>query len=892
MDKRPLFLGKGRGRGRGNEPNNAKASMSSGRVTGGNKASLPSGAKGDHGPVIDGGKSPKVAEVSKERMEKAEKIKESAKRYMEKAEDGFEDSSEDEDVNDSDILSNTLKNYRNTSQDNEVDLKKAAQYLLDSCKPGANVCLICIASVKHVDAVWNCSQCYSILHLQCIQKWARDGAAYTQLSSQENLSPADLPWYCPKCRCEFKQSDCPTRYFCYCEKLENPSFDPWLTPHSCGQSCSRPLKPECGHDCLLLCHPGPCPPCPKTVRVSCHCGSAAPVVRRCSAKEWSCGNPCGKLLLCGHHYCETPCHAGKCLPCPKESLQSCLCGKFQSKRPCASPEWQCEKICNKVLLCGHHRCEQVCHSDVCGDCPRAGKRKCPCGQTTVSLPCTEDIPTCGSTCDKELACGRHNCTQQCHNGSCGTCRQMVTKKCRCGKRERSVLCSQEFLCESKCLRMRQCERHQCKRKCCDGRCPPCEQTCNRTLNCRNHKCPSQCHRGHCYPCPLTVDVKCFCGSTVVTLPCGREKVTKPPKCAELCRHPPDCHHLQREPHRCHFGACPPCRQRCDLVYACGHTCASSCHDNKPDPSEIPKSAMNGWCVTSNPKLKPAKLVALPCPPCIVPVNMSCFGKHEIYSFPCHEAKSFSCARPCGRQLSCGNHTCQFECHVVSDAKDNQEAGTECQVCENPCSKPRPDGCTHKCSLPCHKGDCPSCKRMVKLQCHCKLMVVYANCSELRSANEQRRNELMSCKNQCPKKLTVCGHRCSSICHAGPCPSPDKCAKKTSVRCPCQRRKRDFPCHMVQAGEVKLACDKDCDAAKAKQERIASQEEELKKQKELKAQQEELEWFERKQRGKKRKPRKAVEEKVEAPWFQRHMFTIIMLSLAIAVIVGLFVIAIN
>ena len=42
--------------------------------------------------------------------------------------------------------------------------------------------------------------------------------------------------------------------------------------------------------------------------------------------------------------------------------------------------------------------------------------------------------------------------------------------------------------------------------------------------------------------------------------------------------------------------------------------------------------------------------------------------------------------------------------------------------------------------------------------------------------------------------------------------------------------------MVQAGEVKLACDKDCDAAKAKQERIASQEEELKKQKELKAQQ--------------------------------------------------------
>jgi len=37
--------------------------------------------------------------------------------------------------------------------DNEVDLKKAAQYLLDSCKPGASVCLICIASIRHIDAV-------------------------------------------------------------------------------------------------------------------------------------------------------------------------------------------------------------------------------------------------------------------------------------------------------------------------------------------------------------------------------------------------------------------------------------------------------------------------------------------------------------------------------------------------------------------------------------------------------------------------------------------------------------------------------------------------------------------------------------------------------------------
>lgn len=32
-------------------------------------------------------------------------------------------------------------------------LSKTAQYLIDSCRPGAHVCLICIASIKHVDAV-------------------------------------------------------------------------------------------------------------------------------------------------------------------------------------------------------------------------------------------------------------------------------------------------------------------------------------------------------------------------------------------------------------------------------------------------------------------------------------------------------------------------------------------------------------------------------------------------------------------------------------------------------------------------------------------------------------------------------------------------------------------
>ena len=42
--------------------------------------------------------------------------------------------------------------------------------------------------------------------------------------------------------------------------------------------------------------------------------------------------------------------------------------------------------------------------------------------------------------------------------------------------------------------------------------------------------------------------------------------------------------------------------------------------------------------------------------------------------------------------------------------------------------------------------------------------------------------------------------------------------------------------MVQKGEAKMDCDKDCDAFKASQEKLASKEDEIRKEKERKAQQ--------------------------------------------------------
>ena len=136
-------------------------------------------------------------------------------------------------------------------------------------------------------------------------------------------------------------------------------------------------------------------------------------------------------------------------------------------------------------------------------------------------------------------------------------------------------------------------------------------------------------------------------------------------------------------HRCHFGACPPCSLPCGTTLACGHTCTSqTCHDAPPPavaqfekPSAPSVSALvqllkeeqdqqqqrlcspagmsnagrqqrggdTGGSKSSgraNPSVGPSAVsravqMALspdrpspfsPCPPCNIPVQVSCLGR--------------------------------------------------------------------------------------------------------------------------------------------------------------------------------------------------------------------------------------------------------------------------
>ena len=89
---------------------------------------------------------------------------------------------------------------------------------------------------------------------------------------------------------------------------------------------------------------GPCPPCPKMVKSKCFCGNNTPKLQRCSNKTWSCGLKCRHTLGCARHECIEICHAGPCPSCPKTSVQNCDCGQQKALRPCATPKWKCEKV--------------------------------------------------------------------------------------------------------------------------------------------------------------------------------------------------------------------------------------------------------------------------------------------------------------------------------------------------------------------------------------------------------------------------------------------------------------------------------------------------------------------------------------------------------------------
>lgn len=588
-------------------------------------------------------------------------------------------------------------------ESNEVP--QLVQEIQEKLLKGTVECMICYDMVRRTAAIWSCSSCFSIFHLNCIKKWARAPMSI-DLSAEKNQG---LNWRCPGCQAVQLISSKEIRYTCFCGRRQDPPSDFYLTPHSCGEPCGKPLDREmigvnngdgnrCSHVCVLQCHPGPCPPCkafapPRT----CPCGKKM-ITRRCSDQNspLTCGQRCNRVLECGRHLCERVCHMGACDPCQilvnascfcKKKTEVVLCGEMAVKGDVKEIDglFSCNLVCEKTLSCGNHSCGENCHPGSCGECEYLPVKikTCYCGKTPLQRireSCLDPIPTCSEVCGKVLRCGIHRCKEICHEGECAPCQALVDQKCRCRSCSRSVECyitveqRDGFVCDKPCGRKKNCGRHRCSERCCPLSAPNnwnagdwdphlCQMPCGKKLRCGQHSCDSFCHSGHCPPCLETIfsDLSCACGKTVIPppLPCG----TPPPSCQHPCAIPQVCGHSST--HSCHFGDCPPCS---------------------------------------------------------IPVAKECIGGHVVLrNIPCG-SRDIRCNQLCGKTRQCGMHACARTCHPAPcDSPCESPTGSGLKAsCGQICGAPRRD-CRHTCTASCHpSAPCPDlrCNFPVTITCSC------------------------------------------------------------------------------------------------------------------------------------------------------------------------------
>ncbi|KAK3414974.1 hypothetical protein EUGRSUZ_H00552 [Eucalyptus grandis] len=594
---------------------------------------------------------------------------------------------------------------------NDPNLPQLVQEIQEKLMKGTVECMICYDMVRRSAPIWSCSSCYSIFHLNCIKKWARAPTS-VDLSAEKNQGGN---WRCPGCQHVQLTSSKEIRYMCFCGKRTDPPSDLYLTPHSCGEPCGKPLEKDilqpgekeedfCPHLCVLQCHPGPCPPCKAFAPPRlCPCGKET-ITTRCSDRRsvLTCGKCCDKLLECGRHRCKQICHVGPCDPCQvllnascfcRKNIEVVLCGDMAMKGEvdAESGVFSCNSTCEKLLSCGNHMCDKFCHPGPCGECDLLPGRikTCYCGKMNLMderQNCLDPIPTCSQGCDKLLPCGTHFCAEMCHAGICPPCPENVAQKCRCGLTSRTVECHRTreeiFTCDKPCGRKKNCGRHRCSERCCPlsnssnlplGDWDPhlCSMVCGKKLRCGQHSCESLCHSGHCPPCLETIftDLTCACGRTSIPppLPCG----TPPPSCQLPCLIPQPCGHSST--HSCHFGDCPPCS---------------------------------------------------------VPVAKECIGGHVVLrNIPCG-SKDIRCNKTCGKTRQCGLHACGRTCHPLPCDSDNSASETSLKVsCGQVCGAPRRD-CRHTCKAPCHpSASCPDarCDSPVTITCSCGRITASVPC---------------------------------------------------------------------------------------------------------------------------------------------------------------------
>ncbi|KAG5674509.1 hypothetical protein PVAND_004471 [Polypedilum vanderplanki] len=106
-------------------------------------------------------------------------------------------------------------------------------------------------------------------------------------------------------------------------------------------------------------------------------------------------------------------------------------------------------------------------------------------------------------------------------------------------------------------------------------------------------------------------------------------------------------------------------------------------------------------------------------------------------------------------------------------------------------------CPHPCQLKCHPGPHEICYASVLKTCGCGKTSKTYQCS-MKAAFE--------CELICDKKLNCSLHKCTKICHQGPC---NECTEQIECSCFCGAEKKILPCIVDNLDRVKYSCEKEC-----------------------------------------------------------------------------------
>lgn len=81
-------------------------------------------------------------------------------------------------------------------------------------------CSICFCNISKKAKTWDCKNCFTIFHLSCTRRWICESSKFKNM------------WKCPACN--FANDFFDIQYYCFCQKFLSPDFNPFVTPHSCG----------------------------------------------------------------------------------------------------------------------------------------------------------------------------------------------------------------------------------------------------------------------------------------------------------------------------------------------------------------------------------------------------------------------------------------------------------------------------------------------------------------------------------------------------------------------------------------------------------------------------------------------------------------------------------